>query len=132
MQRSVNRLVVHSFKAVGQGLRVGITAADSELVDVIDCDRRLLAEKNARQRWPECNGAERRFLCVLLFQACHRAIQPAVLRALHSRCARFHLVLRLELRTSGVGRAGGWNNAEMLLLPKRLECAEQRWRSKKP
>src|SRR5580658_8681931 len=58
-----------------------------------------------------------------------RAVQPTVFGCFYSGCARFHEVLRVEVRACGVGRSGGVNDGQMALLPKRLEGRERRMES---
>ena len=58
VQHGVDRVIVHGFESVRHRCRVGIFSADGEIVEVVDRDRRLFAGENARQRWPQRNGAE--------------------------------------------------------------------------
>ena len=55
-----------------------------------------------------------------------RPVQPAVFGRFHAGRAGFHVVLRIEVRARGVGRAGGVNDRQVALLPQRLEGRE-RW-----
>ena len=52
--------------------------------------------------------------------------QPAVRRALHAGRARLHVVLRVEVRARGVGRAAGVHRGEPPLVPERLERRQRR------
>src|SRR5215510_4930560 len=51
------------------------------------------------------------------------AREPAVRRGLHPGRARLHVVLGVEVRTRGVGRAAGVDDGESPILPERLERA---------
>jgi len=49
------------------------------------------------------------------------AVEPAVAGALEARCSGLHVVLGVEVGTGVVGRAGGVDDSQMLLLIERLQ-----------
>ena len=55
-----------------------------------------------------------------------RAIQPAVIGGFEARRAGFHVVLRIEVRARGIGRAGSFDNCQLLRIPERLQSPQPR------
>src|SRR5438874_6434023 len=115
VKHAVNGLRIHRFKCVTDRSCVGISSAHAEVVDVADGYGRELASKRARQRCAQSDGPERGML--LRVPGVHGAIQPSVFCGLQSRRSRFHEVLRVEMRTSFIGRASGMDNRKMSLVP---------------
>src|SRR5262249_1414841 len=62
----------------------------------------------------------------LAFDLRQSAVHPAILCRLHTWRAGLHVVLRVEVRARGVGRAGGVDDGEMLLIVERLGRGERR------
>ena len=109
-----------------------IFSAHRKSIQIVDRDCRLFARQNARQRRPQRDRAERR-LVVRRFVSrkfVQRAVQPSVLGDLHARRARFHEILRVEVRARRVGRPGGMHNRQVLLFPQRLKCRHRRMQPK--
>ena len=79
---------------------------------------------DARQLRRERHGAERRGRLVLA--RVQVAIEPAVVRALHARRRRLHVVLRVEVRARRVGRAAGVDDRELPRVEERLERRQPR------
>ena len=101
-----------------------LAGADAELADLVDreCGRR--ARQHARQLRRQRDGAERRRrLDAARLQV---PVQPAVLRALHARRARLHVVLRVEVRPGRVGRPAGVDDCQIAPIPERLERLQAR------
>ncbi len=62
--------------------------------------------------------------CVLrLHLGANGAVEPAVVGGLDAGRAGFHVVLGIEMRARGIGRAGGMNDRQVPLVPERLEGA---------
>ncbi len=112
---------VHLFELLG---RFGVLHL--EAVDSLQRDRRRSPAHRARQYRPQRDRAHRRHLALHLRQ---RAIHPAILRRLQARRARFHVVLRVEMRSRRVGRAHRVHNRQVLLIEERLERSERRVQS---
>src|SRR5438552_17234726 len=54
------------------------------------------------------------------------AIRPAVRGALHPGCARFHVILRVEVTARRIGRADRVNRGEAFVVPQRFERRQTR------
>src|SRR5580700_4213442 len=50
-----------------------------------------------------------------------RAVEPAVGGGFQAGCARFHEILRVEMRARRVGRTGGVHDRQMMLIPEWLQ-----------
>ena len=94
-----------------------------KLFEVLHRDSAVRAAQGARQGRPKADGAHRRDFARHLRQ---RAIQPAVGGGLQAGRAGLHVILRIEVRARGIGRAGGVHDREMLLIPQRLQRRERR------
>src|SRR5260370_17043128 len=85
--------------------------------------------QHAREVRPSGHGAERRG--VLFRNRFQRAVQPAVFGRLQAWRARFHEVLRVEMRARRVGRTGGVHDRELVLVKERLKWREARMQTEK-
>ncbi len=128
MHHRVDGLVVHCFERVAQRRSCRIPAGDAERVHVVDGHRLRLAGENPGQGRAERDRRERTLIRLVL--ALQNAIEPSVGRALHARRARFHVVLRIEVRARGVGRAGGVHDGKVPLVPQRLEAGKRGMQAK--
>ena len=93
-----------------------LAAADAELPDLADRQRRRRALQHARQLRRQRDRAERRRRFGL--PRLQVAIQPAVRRALDARRRRLHVVLRVEVRARAVGRSAGVDDRELARDPR--------------
>src|ERR1700677_3371038 len=59
----------------------------------------------------------------------YRPVHRALFGCSHTARAGLHEILRVEVRTRGVGRTGGMNDGQMTLLPQRLKGRERRMES---
>jgi hypothetical protein len=93
------------------------------------------AAQNARHRGSERNRAKGRSLRRHprhgAGQIVERTVEPSVFSGFHAGSAGLHKILRIEVRTRGVGRSGGMNDGEMLLLPERLKRRERGMQAEK-
>ena len=107
-----------------------LSGANPELADLADgqCGRGAL--QRARQLAGQRHGAKRRGFGVL--PRVQVAVEPAVLRALHARRRRLHVVLRVEMRTRAVRRTGRMDDRELLRVPERLQRRETRMEAEEP
>src|SRR5262245_18251948 len=101
---------------------------DAEVVDIGHCDCRGAAQQSSGEIRAHCHSPERGTLrfCPDL----HEPIQPAVARALVSRCPRLHIVLSVKMRPSVIRRADRMHYREILGIIERLEWSERRMQSK--
>ena len=123
VQHAVGRRGVLGFERRAHHV-AGLAAADSELADLVDRERRRGALEHARQlrRQRDRTKRRRRFRVPRL----QVTVQPAVRRALHAGRRRFHVVLRVEMRPRVVGRTAGVNDGELPRVPERLQRREAR------
>ena len=77
-------------------------------------------ERILRQRWSQTDGAEGGLVGGLR-QRMQRTIQPAILGGFDAGRAGLHKILRIEVGTAGVGRAGRMHDGQMPLVPERLQ-----------
>src|SRR5579872_2918410 len=89
-----------------------------EIAKIVDRNRVVPAPQRARQVRTQPDRPNRRHGLLLLRQ---RTIHPAIRSAFHTRRARFHVILRIEMRPSGVGRADGFDNRKVLGIENRLQ-----------
>ena len=88
--------------------------ADREVIQVLDGDGVLRAAQSTGQSGSEADGANRGNLAGLGWQS---PVEPSVGGALQTRRARFHVILRVEVRARRVGRSRCMNDRQALLLP---------------
>jgi hypothetical protein len=106
---------VHAFEHAG-------LAAHLERHHIADRDGGALAAQGSRHLRGQCNGADRRRIGIGGGQ---RAVHPAVGAGLAGG-AGFHVILCVEVGARRVGRAGGVDDGELLLVPQRLQRLECR------
>ena len=86
---------VQLLEGTGEAVARRAGRAQPERLQVVDRQTRRRAREDARQPRAEGHGSERRLLMFPIVFAV--AVQPAVGCCLHARCARLHIVLRVEM-----------------------------------
>ena len=120
-QRLVHRLRVKGLEPAFNNRRL---RDHLKLSYVRQSDSRRRPAQHPRQTRAHGHGAERR--SIRLGQVLQRAVQPAIFGGLHSRRARLHEILRVEVRPRRVRRARRVHDGELLLVKQRLERRETR------
>ena len=108
VQQIVHALRIERLESLARGRRLA-RCAHVEAVERRERDRAGVATQGAGQGGAERDGAEGRGRRGLRDR---RAREPAVGRGLHARRAGLHVVLRVEVRACGVGRAARVNDRE--------------------
>ncbi len=121
VENGIGAGVVHGLEGVRHGRGRGALAADGEVGEVADGDGGELALEGARNLCAEGDGAEGRGQLSVESFGLEGAVEPAILRGLDAGRAAFHVVLRVEVRAGGVGRAGGVDDGEVAPIVERLE-----------
>ncbi len=117
------RLFVDVLEAALHRLR-SLPGANREVREIRDGERGRASLHRARQVLRHRDTAKRRLAGITA--RLQVTIQPAVGRGLDAGRARFHVVLRVEVRARAVGRSGGMDDGETLRIPHRLEPGERR------
>ena len=112
----VARALVHFFESNG-ARRI----SHLKIVDAIDRHGIIRTAKRAGDLRPQADCAHGRFR----FSG-ERPVEPAVAGGLHSRSARFHVILRVEMRAGGIGRACRVDDGQMAGVVYRFERLQRR------
>src|SRR2546428_4777979 len=96
--------------------------AQAEGLQVVDREARRGAREDPGQLGTERDRTERRVLVLTIVLAV--AVEPAVRRRLHARCARLQIILCIEVTPSRVGGADRVDGGEGLRIPQGLQHGE--------
>jgi hypothetical protein len=121
VQEIAHALLVHRLEALPRAGTTGHGRAPLLHVEIAHAahrDRAHVAAEDARERRPERHRAERRGRLAGRHPG-EAAGQPAVGRALHAGGSRLHVILRVEVRAGGVGRAARVGHREAPVVPQR-------------
>src|SRR5579863_4547230 len=121
----IERVIVHRLERVRDRRSLRIQSSDREVVDVIHCDSRFKSTQDAGDGGTHRDGLEGRFLRRMR-KVAQRAVEPSIFCGFYSRSAGLHKILRIEVRTAGVGRSGSVHNCKLTLIPKWLERRQGR------
>ena len=121
MQRRVQRIFIHALEG-GRAARI----VHLKIVQAADRDGIVVAAQRARQVIAQADGAQRRCRAGFFRQ---RPIQPAVGSAFEAGRAGLHVILRVEMRARGIGRAYRVHDRQMPRVEHRLERRERRMQS---
>ena len=134
VKNAVARIGIHGLKSARRGRWRRTSTGHGKAVQVADGDCRNFPVERARHFGAERQRAKGRVLlvvtaavacCEICIFRLQRAVQPAILGALYSRRARFHVVLRVKVRSAHIGRAAGVHDRQVSLIVERLERGER-------
>ena len=118
VENFVRRARVHGLKHFRRAF-----IAHLKTVQTLDGDGVVATAHGARQYGSHGHGANRR---ERLRRGRQRAIEPTVIGSLTAGRPGFHVVLRIEMRTRGIGRTRRVHDGEMLRGVERLERSQRR------